>query len=145
MPGGPWSRRGVPTGHRYTPEVLNFSPEKILVIGILALLVLGPDRLPAAARTAGRVLGELRRMGGSLQGELHEALAEPRDALEHAARELGLDGARRGPLSPGRWGAPRTDAPAPGAPSAPVAATPPAGRSATAPGEPPAPDDPALN
>lgn len=45
------------------------APE-ILVILVLALLVLGPDRLPQAARTMGRWVGELRRLSGSLQAEV---------------------------------------------------------------------------
>lgn len=125
--------------------MLNFSPEKLLVIGMLALLVLGPNRLPTAARSVGRVVGQLRRMSGSLQSEMRDVLAEPRQALQHAVAEFGLDDVKL-PLHD-------TFAPAPAAPAAQASASwrqPPAAASApqdaTARGvEPPAPDDPSLN
>ena len=51
------------------------APE-ILVIMVLALLVLGPERLPQAARTMGRWVGELRRLTGSLQAEVQDVVDE---------------------------------------------------------------------
>ncbi len=51
------------------------APE-VLVILVLALLVLGPDRLPQAARTLGRWVGELRRLTGSLQSEMQGVVDE---------------------------------------------------------------------
>ena len=51
------------------------APE-ILVILVLALLVLGPERLPQAARTLGRWVGELRRLTGSLQSEVQGVVDE---------------------------------------------------------------------
>jgi len=47
-----------------------------LVILVLALLVLGPDRLPQAARTMGRWVGELRKLTGSLQAEMQDVVDE---------------------------------------------------------------------
>ena len=52
------------------------APE-ILVILVVALLVLGPDRLPDAARTAGRVLSEVRRLSSGFQAELRDAIQTP--------------------------------------------------------------------
>jgi len=43
---------------------------------VLALLVLGPERLPQAARTMGRWVGELRRLTGSLQSEVQGVVEE---------------------------------------------------------------------
>jgi sec-independent protein translocase protein TatB len=51
------------------------APE-ILVILVLALLVLGPERLPQAARTMGRWVGEVRRITGSLQAEVQDVVDE---------------------------------------------------------------------
>ncbi len=51
------------------------APE-ILVILVLALVVLGPERLPQAARTMGRWVGELRRLTGSLQAEVRDVVDE---------------------------------------------------------------------
>ncbi len=47
------------------------------MILVVALLVLGPERLPEAARQAGRVLAELRRMGSGFQAELRDAIQQP--------------------------------------------------------------------
>ncbi|MCU4184672.1 twin-arginine translocase TatA/TatE family subunit [Acidiferrimicrobium sp. IK] len=74
--------------------MFNLDPEKLLVIGIFALVVLGPNRLPDAARSAGRLIAQLRRMSGSLQSEVRDALAEPRQALQHAVDEFGISEVR---------------------------------------------------
>jgi sec-independent protein translocase protein TatB len=69
--------------------VLNFpSPEKILLLAILALVVLGPSRLPQAARTAGKWIGELRKLTSRFQDEMSGALAEPKDAITAAVGDL---------------------------------------------------------
>ncbi len=52
------------------------APE-ILVILVVALLVLGPDRLPEAARQAGRALAEVRKMSSGFQAELRDAMQTP--------------------------------------------------------------------
>jgi sec-independent protein translocase protein TatB len=59
--------------------VLNLGTGEVLVILVVALLVLGPDKLPGAARQAGRWLGELRRLSSGFQAELRDALQEPVD------------------------------------------------------------------
>jgi sec-independent protein translocase protein TatB len=68
--------------------VFDLSPDKILMLGVLALVVLGPNRLPEAARTAGRFLGQLRRMSSSFQSEVRDALAEPAEAWTSVVTEL---------------------------------------------------------
>jgi Tat protein translocase TatB subunit len=52
------------------------APE-ILVILVVALLVLGPEKLPEAARHAGRFVAEARRLSGGFQAELRDALNTP--------------------------------------------------------------------
>ncbi|HET9692641.1 MAG TPA: twin-arginine translocase TatA/TatE family subunit [Acidimicrobiales bacterium] len=141
---------------------MNISPEKLVVIAVLALLVLGPNRLPAAARSAGRALAELRRLSTGLQSELRDAMGEPQAALQHAVDEFGIRDLRSAVRSPvraitsavtapivaaaGEAGQPPADpvAAGDGAPLAPgVAAT---GAPASHPvAGPPPPDDPALN
>jgi Tat protein translocase TatB subunit len=54
--------------------MFNVGPGELLAILALALVVLGPGRLPEAVRTAGRAMGELRRISGDLQRELRTAL-----------------------------------------------------------------------
>lgn len=64
---------------------------KFLVLLAIALIVLGPDKLPGAARTAGRLLNEFRRVTGDLQTEVRSAfegsdLAGPVGELRSAAQ-----------------------------------------------------------
>ncbi|MBO3277815.1 Sec-independent protein translocase protein TatB [Pseudomonas schmalbachii] len=54
---------------------------ELLLVGLVALLVLGPDRLPGAARTAGLWIGRLRRSFNTIKQEVE--------------RELGADEIRR--------------------------------------------------
>jgi sec-independent protein translocase protein TatB len=54
--------------------VFNVGPEKILLILVIALIVLGPRELPEAARKIGNILGELRRMSAGFEHEVRSAL-----------------------------------------------------------------------
>ncbi len=47
---------------------------KLLVLGVVALVVFGPERLPSMAAQAGRALRELRRMAEGAKAELQENL-----------------------------------------------------------------------
>lgn len=55
---------------------------ELLVILVVALIVVGPQRLPEIARGLGKALGELRRATGGLTDELRNA----RIMLEHEAQ-----------------------------------------------------------
>ncbi|MDP8992451.1 MAG: Sec-independent protein translocase protein TatB [Actinomycetota bacterium] len=55
----------------------SIGPAEILVVLVVALLVLGPNRLPDAARSVGRAIGELRRYTSGFQEEIREAFSEP--------------------------------------------------------------------
>jgi Tat protein translocase TatB subunit len=57
--------------------VLNVGTPELLVIMVVALLVLGPEKLPEVARKVGNVVGELRRMSAGFQAEMRDALQEP--------------------------------------------------------------------
>lgn len=52
-------------------------PAEILVILLVALVVLGPERLPDAARKVGQFVGEVRRIGSGFQAELRDAMNVP--------------------------------------------------------------------
>jgi Tat protein translocase TatB subunit len=52
-------------------------PAEILVILLVALIVLGPDRLPEAARKVGQFVGEVRKIGSGFQSELRDAMHVP--------------------------------------------------------------------
>ena len=47
---------------------------KILVLGVLALVIFGPEQLPAMAAKGGRMLRELRRMAEGAKADLRESL-----------------------------------------------------------------------
>lgn len=57
---------------------------ELLIFGIVALVVLGPEKLPKAARTAGQWYGKLRRTVSTLQSEIEAELdlAETRQQLK---------------------------------------------------------------
>jgi len=50
------------------------SPWELIAIGLIGLLVFGPDRLPKLAADAARLLRELRRMATGAQRELKDSL-----------------------------------------------------------------------
>jgi len=49
---------------------------KIVLIGIVALLVIGPKELPAVLRTLGQAMTKLRRMASEFQAQFQEAMRE---------------------------------------------------------------------
>ncbi|MEP9353569.1 Sec-independent protein translocase protein TatB [Xanthobacter sp. KR7-65] len=49
---------------------------ELMLIGIVALIVIGPKELPSVLRTVGRTVTKLRRMAGEFQGQFQEALRE---------------------------------------------------------------------
>jgi sec-independent protein translocase protein TatB len=57
--------------------VFNLQGSEIVVILLLALVVLGPEKLPDAIRRFTRTYGELKKMGSGFQTELKSALDEP--------------------------------------------------------------------
>ena len=102
-----------------------------MLLFLVALIVLGPTRLPEAARTIGKVVGELRRLSGDFRSEVRDALFDP------------VAGARDA-LLPSAWDAETTaSTTAPPLASPATDGGPPAGRG---PGSAlPLPDDPSLN
>ncbi|MCO7519507.1 MULTISPECIES: Sec-independent protein translocase protein TatB [unclassified Pseudomonas] len=50
---------------------------ELLLVGIVALLVLGPERLPLAARSLGRGLGQARRAMNALKAQVQRELDMP--------------------------------------------------------------------
>ena len=66
---------------------------ELLLVFIIGLLVLGPERLPKAARTLGYWMGRARSTFNNLRNELErEALNQDmRQQLEKEMRDMGLD------------------------------------------------------
>lgn len=65
---------------------------ELMLIGIVMLLVVGPERLPKVARTAGLWLGKARSMVASVKADIDRELAadELKKALEKQAQLPGL-------------------------------------------------------
>ena len=61
---------------------------ELLLVGIVALLVLGPERLPEAIRSTSRLLHRLRASFNSLQRELDRACPEARVLVHHLEKCL---------------------------------------------------------
>jgi sec-independent protein translocase protein TatB len=61
--------------------MFGISFSELLLVGLVALLVLGPERLPGAARTAGLWVGRLKRSFNAIKAEVE--------------REIGADEIRR--------------------------------------------------
>ena len=66
----------------------NLGSGELLVIFFVALLVLGPNKLPDAARQVGRAVNEIRRVSGGFQREMREAMREPMRAAEQAKADM---------------------------------------------------------
>lgn len=60
---------------------------ELLICGVIALIVLGPERLPTAARAAGRWVATARRMVGQFSSELDSQLKA--DELRKELRKAG--------------------------------------------------------
>ena len=81
----------------------NLGGAEILVILLVALLVLGPDKLPGAARSVGRGLSHLRRLSGSFEQEVRSAMGD-------ADAAAGASLSRPTGVHPGLGRGPRLDA-----------------------------------
>jgi len=49
---------------------------KLVIIGVVALLVIGPKELPAVLRQLGQAMAKIRRMAAEFQGQFNEAMRE---------------------------------------------------------------------
>lgn len=67
--------------------MFDLTPEKLLVVFVMALLVLGPDRLPNVVRAVGQARANLRRLTATVQPGTLEALRNPRRAVMDALTE----------------------------------------------------------
>ena len=66
---------------------------ELLVIGVVALIVIGPQKLPRVARTVGHLLGRLQRYVADVKADINreielEELRKMRDSMQKAASEM---------------------------------------------------------
>src|ERR671918_1548064 len=66
---------------------------ELLVIGVVALIVIGPEKLPRMARTVGVLAGRLQRYVSDVKADINreielEELKKMRDSMQQAATEM---------------------------------------------------------
>ncbi|KGA12953.1 MAG: hypothetical protein GM46_0100 [actinobacterium acAcidi] len=66
--------------------MFNLSGSEIVVILLLALIVLGPEKLPEAIRKFARVYNEVRKISNGFQSEFKTAFEEPMKELRETAQ-----------------------------------------------------------
>lgn len=68
--------------------MFNLSGSEVIVILLLALVVLGPEKLPEAMRRAGKAYADLKRMSSGFQQEFRAAMDEPLREVRSTAEML---------------------------------------------------------
>lgn len=73
--------------------MIDFGFDKLALIGAVALIVIGPEKLPRVARTVGTMLGKARRYVADVKAEVNrsielEELQKMKSQFESAARDV---------------------------------------------------------
>jgi sec-independent protein translocase protein TatB len=68
--------------------VFNLQGSELIIILLLALVVLGPEKLPDAMRKAGQFYAELKKMSTGFQSEFRAAVEEPLRELKETANTI---------------------------------------------------------
>src|SRR3990170_1878443 len=66
-------------------RVFNLSGSEIVVILLLALVVLGPEKLPDAMRRAGKTFAEIKKLSSGFQDEVRKGFEEPAREVKKTA------------------------------------------------------------
>ena len=74
----------------------NLGWAEIAVIVVVALVVLGPEKLPGAARQVANVIRQIRKISTGFQQELQNALDEPIEAEARQRGKLAVEQSRQG-------------------------------------------------
>jgi sec-independent protein translocase protein TatB len=62
---------------------------ELIIIGVIALVVIGPERLPKVARTAGLLLGRLRRYVSDVKADINREIQL--DELKNLQRQVAAE------------------------------------------------------
>ena len=73
--------------------MIDFGFDKIALIGAVALIVIGPEKLPRVARTVGHLIGKAQRYVADVKAEVNrsielEDLKKMKSDIENAARNI---------------------------------------------------------
>jgi sec-independent protein translocase protein TatB len=74
---------------------------ELVVIGVVALIVIGPKELPALLRTLGQGMAKLRHMAADFQGQFNDAMreAELDDLRKQAEKLTDVTGSMTNPIA----------------------------------------------
>ena len=66
---------------------------ELMIIGVVALIVIGPEKLPRMARTVGHLAGRLQRYVSDVKADISreielDELRKMRDSMQQAATEM---------------------------------------------------------
>ncbi|MCP5324773.1 MAG: twin-arginine translocase subunit TatB [Oceanospirillaceae bacterium] len=75
---------------------------ELLLVGVIALIVLGPERLPKAARSVGMFFGKIRRMLSNIQQEMEQEIRnqELQEKLKNPLATFGEESLQKKPAEP---------------------------------------------
>ncbi|PZU38758.1 MAG: twin-arginine translocase subunit TatB, partial [Acidovorax sp.] len=73
--------------------MIDIGLSKMALIGAVALIVIGPEKLPRVARTVGTLLGKAQRYVADVKAEVNRSmeldeLRKMKDTVENAARDV---------------------------------------------------------
>ncbi|MBP8029138.1 MAG: Sec-independent protein translocase subunit TatB, partial [Giesbergeria sp.] len=73
--------------------MIDIGLSKLALIGAVALIVIGPEKLPRVARTVGTLLGKAQRYVADVKSEVNRSmeldeLKKMKEAMEGAARDV---------------------------------------------------------
>jgi len=142
--------------------MLSLSPAKLLVVLVVALIVLGPEKLPQVARQFGALWADLRKWRAKLETEMrstfpdmpptHEVVQAVRSPLAFLDRLADAHETSNGSVEPSSEPAANDEPPGPGAAVESRAEPPPnsngaygAGARGSVSGQQVVPDDPSMN
>lgn len=63
---------------------IDFNIPEVLLLGVLAVIIFGPEKLPELAKKAARIVAYLRRIGDDARSQLREELGPEFDDLRLA-------------------------------------------------------------
>lgn len=69
-------------------ELFGFSAAKIITILLIAILILGPDKVPEMARTVGKTIRDVRRYINGMTQEFNDATGGLRDEITNITSDL---------------------------------------------------------
>ena len=83
--------------------MFDFDAGKFLIIGVVALIVIGPKELPRVLRQVGQMVGRVRRMATEFQGQFMDAMKEADiDSIREELKALGDEAELKVAFDPAR-------------------------------------------